>query len=462
MLKPLAGTAAKNAGFVQANLAKEVIYSNKNLGILIEKTGLDYSPTGEQLSDRDIEYLKAQFRAKILLDPSKNNTLKISYKNTNPELAFLVVNVISQLFIEESSSKRKNESIEAYNFIEKRVNEYELKLENITKSIDEFKSENIELQIDTTKSVNARVGKLKEQIRVTSLKLKEAIVSKESLTAQLEIESAKGTIVEEENANNERLLDLEYQLNTMRLSYTETYPDIVLIKEQIDNLKRSIKDKASRQSSDTATLNLKNSNTGKRLKVKSAFYQQLQQQLFANKTTIRTLSFRKNDQEQQLALELDRSGEVIQVFNRLKELSRDYDVTKALYVKLKEKRENARIILNLESENVGSQFKVQEPPVIPLVPDGIRFLHFALGSLIVGVGLPLAIIFGLLMIDPRIRHEDDIGLGDEIPIIGIIPIFKTAKDLKYQRLVTIQTIIIFSLSLGLLVTLTLSRYFEVI
>ena len=214
MLKPLAGTAAANAGSEQAQLAKEVIYSNKNLEILIEKTGLDYSPTGEQLSDRDIEYLKTQLRGKLLLKPSKNNTLKISYKHTNPELAFLVVNVISQLFIEESSSKKKSESIEAYNFIEKRVNEYELKLEKITSRIDEFKSENIELQIDTTKSVNARVGKLKEQIRVTSLKLKEAIVSKESLTAQLEIESAKGTIVEEENANNERLLDLEYKLNT--------------------------------------------------------------------------------------------------------------------------------------------------------------------------------------------------------------------------------------------------------
>ena len=150
------------------------------------------------------------------------------------------------------------------------------------------------------------------------------------------------------------------------------------------------------------------------------------------------------------------------VFNRLKELSRDYDVTKELYDKLLAKRENARVSLNVESENAGSLYKVQEPPVIPLVPQGLRFLHFALISIIVGFGMPLAIIYGLLLIDPRIRHEDDLDMGDDIPVIGVISNFKTVLDQKKQRFATIQSIIIFSLSFVVLITLSLSRYFEVI
>ena len=79
-----------------------------------------------------------------------------------------------------------------------------------------------------------------------------------------------------------------------------------------------------------------------------------------------------------------------------------------------------------------------------------------------GVVMPLAIIFGLLMLDPRIRNGDDLNFDDAIPVIGVIPIFKTAMDLKKQRLATIQALIIFSLSFIVLVTLSLSRIFEVI
>ena len=247
-LKPLLeGTAETDTGQGQSRIAREVIYSNKNLGIVIEKTGLNYSSTGQKLSDREIEVLKAKLRTQIILKLRQNNTLRISYKNSNPDLAFLVVSVISQLFIAESTLNKKTDSDDAYNFIEKQVNEYQVKLDGITKSINEFKNQNIELQVDTTQSVNARVSRLKEKIKVTRLQLREAIIQKESLTEQLVIESAKSNFVEEENVNNERLITLENQLNTLRLSYTETYPDIVQIKEQIKNLKRNIESNTNRQ-----------------------------------------------------------------------------------------------------------------------------------------------------------------------------------------------------------------------
>ena len=188
----------------------------------------------------------------------------------------------------------------------------------------------------------------------------------------------------------------------------------------------------------------------------------LQQQLLVIEITLKTLAARKYDQEKQLALELDRSGDVLLAFNRLKVLSKDYDFTKSNYDKLVAKREKARISLSLEIEKAESLYQVQEPPVVPIIPEGIRFAHFALGSIIVGVVMPLAIIFGLLWIDPRLRHEDDIDLGDTLSVIGIIPNFRSLKDQKKQRLATIQSVIIFSLSLVILVTLSLSRYYEVI
>lgn len=464
LLKPLLeGTAAIDTGNENSRIAREVIHSNKNLQLLIDETGLNITASGGRLSDRDNEILKAKLRTLILLEVRKNNIIKISYKNSNPELAFHVVSVISQLFIEESASKKKTDSTAAYKFIEKQVNEYLFKLEAITKSIDEYKSQNIELQVDTTTSVNARVSNLKEKIKLSSLELKEAQIQKDSLTEQLAIESAKSNFVEEENVNNERLISLENRLNTLRLSYTEGYPDIVQLKEQIRNLKNRIAANAISQSSGAAGASKSAQNNLIRgVNAKSALFQRLRQQLSAIETRIRTLTARKNDQAIQLEFELGRSGEVSRVFNRLQELSRDYGVTKTLYDRFLTKRENARVSLNLENENAGSVYEIQEPPTIPLVPQGFRFLHFVLGSIFMGFAIPGGIIFGLLLIDTRIRHEDEIAQDDSIPIIGVVPIFKNNTDLKKQRFATVQSGIIFFLSLAALVTLSLSRFYEVI
>ena len=460
VLKPLLKDTAVTSTESKQSVAKEIILSSKNIQILIEEAGLDYSLEGEKFSAREIEYIKVSLRDKIRLS-STINTLKISYKSISPEMAFLVVSVISRLFIEERISNRKSDSSVAYNFIDKQVNQYQIKLEEISKSIDEFKSQNFELQIDTTQNVNARVNNLKDKIKDTAQKIREEIIKKNSLTEQLVIESADTTAVEKVNIKYERLLRLQDKLDTLRLSYTEGYPDIVQIKEQIKNLTRSIEANRSIQSGNAETLKWDEGKFSSGVKVKSQFYQQLQQQLSAIKITLRTLVARKYEQEKQLALELDRSGEVLLVFNRLEELSRDYNVTKANYDNLKAKREKARISLSLEIEKAGSLYQIQEPPVVPLIPEGLRFLHFALGSVIVGGAVPLAIIFGLLLVDPRIRHEDDIDFGETFPVIGVIPEFKTGKDLKRQRLVTVQSIMIFSLSLVVLFSLALSRVFEV-
>jgi len=466
VLNPLLNDTAVTGTEYKQSIAKEIILSNKNLKMLIEELGLNYSLEGEKFTEREIEYLKRGLRDNIiLLSPKRNkkvNTLKISYSSTIPEKAFLVVSVISRLFIEERISNRKSDSSVAYNFIDKQVNEYQVKLEEISKSIDEFKSQNIELQIDTTQSVNARVNKLKDKIKDTAQKIREEIIKKDSLTEQLVIESAKTTAVEEVNIKNERLLRLKDKLDTLRLSYTEGYPDIVQIKEQIKNLTRSIEANESIQPGNAETLNWDEGKFSSGVKVKSQFYQQLQQQLSAIKITLRTLVARKYEQEKQLALELDRSGEVLLVFNRLEELSRDYNVTKANYDNLIAKREKARISLSLEIEKAGSLYQILEPPVVPLIPEGLRFWHFALGSVIVGGAVPLAIVFGLLLVDPRIRHEDDIDFGEAVPVIGVIPDFKTGKDLKKQRLFTIQAIMIFSFSLVVLFSLALSRLFGVL
>ena len=180
VLNPLLKGTVVTGTEYKESIVKEIILSNKNLKMLIEEVGLDYSLEGEKFTEREIEYIKRGLHDSIiLLSPKKdNNTLKISYSSTNPEMAFLVVSVISRLFIEERISNRKSDSSVAYNFIDKQVNQYQIKLEEISKNLDKLKSQNIELQIDTTQSVNARVNNLKDKIKDTAQMIREEIIKK--------------------------------------------------------------------------------------------------------------------------------------------------------------------------------------------------------------------------------------------------------------------------------------------
>lgn len=448
----LEGTAIASTGARQADLAKEVVYSNKNLDIVVERAGLNLKPDGTRMDDRELEILKSELREQINIDRSGDDVLKIIYTNNNPEIAYLVVSVASELFIEETTQNKRADSNEAYRFIDSQVNEYKNKLDDINRRINEFKSQNVEVQVQTTEAVSARIGEINDRIRRTSLELKEATIQMDSLKEQLAAESEKSNAEEVANAQQQRLAEMQARLNTLRLSYTDTYPDIVQLKEQINTLRATIRRDASGESSEP-----KKTST-----IRSDLYERLQRQIADQELLIKTLGARKLDQERRLDQEIARSSQVSKIVARLEELSRDRDVNRALYDQLLTRRERARVSLSLELENAGALFKVQEPPIIPLVPKGLRFLHFAIASLIFGFGIPIGMIIAWLVVDSRIRHEDNLDLGGEYTVFGSISTYHTPREVRQQRLATALSVLLVSLSLAMVISISVSRYLQII
>ncbi len=448
----LEGTAIASTGSRQADLAKEVVYSNKNLDIVIDRAGLNLKPDGTRMDSREREILRSDLRGQINIDRSGDDVLKIIYTNKNPKIAYLVVSIASELFIEDTTQNKRSESTEAYRFIDSQVAEYKNKLDDINRRINEFKAQNVEVQVRTTEAVSARIGELKDRIRRTSLELKEAGIQMDSLKEQLAAESKKSTAEEVVDAQQQRLAEMEGRLNTLRLSYTDTYPDIVQLKEQINTLRAAIKRDESGQKSD-----LKKPGT-----VRSELHTRLKQQIADQELLIKTLEARKLDQERRLDQEIGRSSQVSEVVARLEELSRDRDVTRALYDQLLTQRERARVSLSLELENAGSLFKVQEPPVVPLVPKGLRFMHFAIASLVLGFGIPIGLIIAWLVVDSRIRHEDNLDLGGDYAVFATISTYYTPREVRQQKLATVLSVLLVSLALAAVVSVSVSRYLQII
>ena len=190
----------------------------------------------------------------------------------------------------------------------------------------------------------------------------------------------------------------------------------------------------------------------------SPLYENLSNEIASIETNIKTLEARIEDASTRLEKELQRASQVNALESQLEEMTRDLDVTQAIYDDLLTRRENARVSLNLQLENQGSTFKIQEPAVVPLVPVGLRFLHFALASLVLGIAVPLGLIFALVILDPRIRNEEAIDPEVlDIPIIGVVGHYANDRDKQLERRKTRLSIAIVGLTLLVLAAIVLLK-----
>jgi hypothetical protein len=105
----------------------------------------------------------------------------------------------------------------------------------------------------------------------------------------------------------------------------------------------------------------------------------------------------------------------------LAELTRDYQVTREIYQDLLRRRENARVSMNMDKENQGLTFKIQEPASLPLQPSGLQFVHIIAIGLLLSIAVPVGLVFGKTQIDPRLRYPQPLIERHRLPMLVVVP-----------------------------------------
>jgi hypothetical protein len=91
------------------------------------------------------------------------------------------------------------------------------------------------------------------------------------------------------------------------------------------------------------------------------------------------------------------------------------------------------VSMNMDRERQGLTFKIQEPASLPLAPSGLRFWHFVIMGLVLGVLLPIALLYARLRLDPRIRTGSAIVVPNKLPIVAVVPHLWTPAEVKGLR-----------------------------
>jgi hypothetical protein len=96
-------------------------------------------------------------------------------------------------------------------------------------------------------------------------------------------------------------------------------------------------------------------------------------------------------------------------------------VTKNIYEDLLGRKEKARMSMTLDREGQGVSYKIQEPPVYPILPSGLRLMHFFFLGPFLGLMVPLGLLYLFIEFDPRVRMASIVEEKMKLPVLAVIP-----------------------------------------
>ncbi|KPK09717.1 MAG: hypothetical protein AMJ68_11400 [Acidithiobacillales bacterium SG8_45] len=425
IIQPLMeGTAVATSVADIARNARELIYSRKVMTEILSYAGwMDSSPTAVE-QEKIVEKLKNR----TTITGTGKNLVKITYKDEDPERAKKTAQKLADLFVAESRLQKNEESKNAFEFIDRQVAEYHKKLVAAERLLKEFRTKHIDALPGSDNEIAARINGLKNQIAENRLALKEAEIKQASLERQLTTEAEVSISVSRETQFSTRIAELQTELDTLRLSYKDDYPDIVSIEHQIEDLRRSIvAERERREKAKKAKPKNSSAFISDNVAINPLF-QELRKDLSATRTTVATLRARIKELQRRLDDELQRGRSIHVSDAELAELTRGYEVNRDLYQDLLKRREKARVSRNLDRDEQGLTLSIYEPAALPLEPSGLRFIHFMIGGMFLGVGIPFGLLFAIQFIDPRVRSKEVLTEKLGLPVIGVIPVLQTPTD----------------------------------
>lgn len=406
IIQPLLQGRAEVTVIDRSQQARESIYTRRIIDAIARKSGMI---RGDEPVERQ-EAIVSGLRNRISIKDEGKNYFRISYSDSNQERSFRVLNTVVDVFIEDAADRKRNESRSAFEFIDEQVRGYKSQLEQAEDRLKNFKARNLYL---TEGSVNSRINQLRTQIEDLKLKLEEIAARKRSLEGQLNSESQYLASRNKVDSLRERMTLLQSQLDELRLQYTETYPDIVSLKDQILELELSA------EAEQGGVFRVMSSGTS----IENPLWEELRKQAADAEVEQQTVTNRLASLERLLAEEHDRAEQVAMKEAELSELTRDYDVTKQIYEEMLERREKARLSMTLDIEGQGVSYKIQEPAIFPLQPAGLRFIHFLAAGPGLGLLAALGLILAYVVLDPRLRSPALLlnQLPPDIELLGVVP-----------------------------------------
>jgi polysaccharide biosynthesis transport protein len=420
------------------------ILSRTRLLLIIDKLHL-YSNPHEKLSpDEKVAMMRKDTDIELVRDPQNQaiTAFNVSFSASNPHVAQEVTGELTNLFIDENSRVREQESENTTQFISDQLASARANLADQDAKVRAFESAH-EGELPSQQASNLQIlSGLQQQLQAEQDALNSAKQHQVYTQTLLDQYRSVQVPVKSDGGAPSGLAEIDQQLDTLKAKladlstqYTDRYPEVKQVKEEIAKTEKEREEAiASLKSKTGSTTEGSEDAQVSENPAQSAALLQLQSQLKADQLeisnreqAISSLRSRINDYQTRLSAEPA-------VEQQLTDLNRGYEQSQANYNDLLKKENDSQIATSMEQMQEGERFTMIDPPSLPLKPDFPNRLKMCGAGLGIGTALGALLVAGLEFFDDRLHSEKQIQTLLPITVIAEVPEIVTPSDMRRDKM----------------------------
>jgi polysaccharide chain length determinant protein (PEP-CTERM system associated) len=405
------------------SISQEVM-SRTRMEQIINEFGL-YKDESKKLNNEEIvELMQKNIKVELPTKRDEKGYFTISYIGTNPNMVTVIANRLASLFIEENLRFREQQAVGTTEFLNTELTAKKARLEELEAAVAQYKRQHmgdLPEQRDTNLRIleqlqnqYQRVGEnlraaqdrklfLQKQLADLELPITSpdtmALGKNSRLSSSSTYSSSDSKVVGTYTSQKDSLAK---QLEDLRSKYTESHPDVVVMKKRLADLELK---------KDTDTYSVKS----------DPRYRELKNQLTMTDIEIKRLQGEEASIGAQMSRYRARIENSPSREQEMTSLNREYQNIKESYDQLLKKSQSAQQAENLERRQKGEQFRVIDPariPQKPFSPDIPKVLLIGF-ILSIGCGFGLAIIREQM--DRSFHDAADVEVTLGLRVLATIP-----------------------------------------
>jgi len=421
LLRPLLrGLTVETNPNTQIRLMVKTLLSRPNLERISRMTDLDVQANNSEEYESIIKALKDNIK---ISGVGRENIYTLSIEDKDPEMAKNIVRSALTVFIENTLGETRNDSDSAQKFLNTQIKDYENRLANAEARLTSFKQKYSDILPEQSGGYYSKLNRNKEELKAIELELLENKTRLESAKKQL-----SQSITADSNGENkiksessiqttydDRITELEVQLDTLKLRYTDRHPDVIEVSRNLEHLNKQ----RSAEIEKYLAQNSENTGSMKRLSANPVI-QEVQIQVNQLENLIASLNVRADNYRQRIIELENRVHTLPEIEAELVALNRGYGITKSKYEELLSRKETAQLAQQADETTDKIQFRVIDPPRKATKPSGPkRFILFGVVLVLgFGVGIGLSLLFSQL--SPVATSTTQLSKATGVPIFGVV------------------------------------------
>ena len=407
---------------IRLHTMSQEILSRSRLESLVARMGLYQDLKGPRSAEEAVDRMRRDIRLELrTADANRGGmttSFALSYRGRDPQTVAVVTNTLASFYIEENLKARERQATGTAEFLKVQLNDAKRRLDAQEARMGELQRRYLGELPQQLQGNLATLDSLNAQLRINSDNQVRLAERRDTVAGQLAQAKLNSGGPEPDEV---RLARLQQELISLRMKYTDLWPDIIRIKDEIERLKTDMA--APKPKPDPKAVSgpptpevARLQDTLRSIETELKLTKQDEQRLRQGITSFQTRLDNAPKREQEYL-----------------DATRDYQSTKELYQNLTRKYDDSLLSESMEQRQKGEQFRIVDsamPSSTAAAPRRTRLLLVALAlSFVLGAGSMVL----MEVLDTSFHSSRDLRAYTTVPVLVNIPRIVTEADTRRGR-----------------------------